>query len=94
MDDPRAFFEQRRDSSRQRIESFRDALKRAIGADHDQLIGDHTCVYVVGSGGRDELSRFSDLDLFLVKNGAPLRVDEVRLQSAIIHALDACIGSS
>lgn len=88
MDEYRAFLEQRRLSSQTRLESFSQALEKEIGSEHFELIGDHTSVYVVGSGGRDELSEHSDLDLFLVKQGTPLRVDEVRLQSAIVHALD------
>jgi hypothetical protein len=84
------FLRRRRDSSRVRLESFRSALKAELERDRDELIGNHTAVYVVGSGGRDELSEHSDLDLFLVReHGEPRRVDEVRLQSAIVHALDA-----
>lgn len=82
------FLAERRASSDARIETFRAALLREIPThERDELLGEHTCIYAVGSGGRGELSLYSDLDLFLVKHGEPRRVDEIRLQSAVIRAL-------
>lgn len=84
------FLAERRRSSDARLDAFRQALLRDIPPhERDELLGDHTCIYAVGSGGRGELSPHSDLDLFLVKHGEPRRVDEIRLQSAVLRALRA-----
>lgn len=84
------FLAERRRSSDARLESVRRALLAEIPPhERDELIGEHTCIYAVGSGGRGELSAHSDLDLFLVKHGEPRRVDEIRLQSAVVRALRA-----
>ncbi|MEZ4294362.1 MAG: hypothetical protein R3B70_05260 [Polyangiaceae bacterium] len=84
------FLAERRSASDARLESFRQALLREIPPhERDELLGEHTCIYAVGSGGRRELSPHSDLDLFLVKQGEPRRVDEIRLQSAVLRALRA-----
>lgn len=87
MNDYLAFIEKRRESSNARLGTFQETLRRHIGTEYDEVIGDHTCIYAVGSGGRGEFSSNSDLDLFLIKEGKPQRVDEVRLQGAIIRAM-------
>ncbi|MBK8255226.1 MAG: hypothetical protein IPK82_21515 [Polyangiaceae bacterium] len=82
------FLAERRRRSDERLAAVKNALLREIPeAERVELLGHHTCIYAVGSGGRGELSRYSDLDLFLVKQGSPRRVDEIRLQSAVIRAL-------
>lgn len=84
------FLTGRRRSSDARLDTFKQALLREIPPhERDELLGEHTCIYAVGSGGRGELSPFSDLDLFLVKHGEPRRVDEIRLQAAVLRALRA-----
>jgi len=90
MNETDAFLAERRASSDARLAAFAEALRREIpAAEMEELIGDHTCIYAVGSGGRRELSPHSDLDVFLVKHGEPRRIDEVRLQSAVLRALRA-----
>jgi hypothetical protein len=83
-----AFLGARRTKTEERLESFRTAFRRDFRpGEEDELIGQHTCLYAVGSGGRGEMSAHSDLDLFIVRDGTPRRMDEVRLQSAIVRAL-------
>jgi hypothetical protein len=90
MTDPDTFLAERQRYSDARLESFRQTLESEIPShERPELIGDHTCIYAVGSGGRRELSPHSDLDIFLVKHGEPRRIDEVRLQSAVLRALRA-----
>src|SRR5262245_29978972 len=84
------FLAERRKSSGARLETFRQALLRAIPPrEPDALPGERTGICAVGAGGRGELSPPSDLALFLVKHGEPRRVDEIRLQSAVMRALRA-----
>jgi Nucleotidyltransferase domain len=45
------------------------ALKRAVSSSSDIARHKDLCVYVTGSYGRLEASRYSDLDLFFVHNG-------------------------
>jgi len=79
---------ERRRVSDARLAAFVTALGSEIPAhERDELLGEHTCIYAVGSGGRGELSEHSDLDIFLVKHGEPRRIDEIRLQSAVLRAL-------
>ena len=88
MNETEIFLSERRAASDARLWDFTEALLAEIPAkERDELIGDHTTIYAVGSGGRSELSPHSDLDVFLVKHGEPRRIDEVRLQSAILRAL-------
>lgn len=88
MTEVELFLAERRRTSSARLSAFRQALLREIPPhERDELIGEHTCIYAVGSGGRGELASHSDLDLFLVKHGEPRRVDEIRLQSAVLRAM-------
>ncbi len=58
-----------------------------MGPDESDVIGNHTCIYVVGSGGRAEFARQSDLDLFVVRVGKEAsRLDAALLQAAILKA--------
>jgi hypothetical protein len=83
----RSAITQHRRATDQRLADFRAELRRALGRDADKLIGEHTCVYAVGSAGRGELTPQSDLDLFVVRHGkAPSNLDAVALQAAILNA--------
>lgn len=88
--DADTFLSDRRAASDARLWDFTESLLAEIpSSERTELIGDHTTIYAVGSGGRGELSPHSDLDVFLVKHGEPRRIDEVRLQSAVLRALRA-----
>jgi hypothetical protein len=71
------------------VDQFRELIttKHLIGKEQTEVLGNHTCLYAVGSVGRREMSRHSDLDLFLVRLGTKPanRIDAVLLQSAIIR---------
>lgn len=45
------------------------------------------CVYAVGSAGRGELGNSSDLDVFVVTNDKPSRLDEILVQAALIRTM-------
>lgn len=79
----------RRTRSDERLTAFAERLATNIpSSEMDELIGAHTCVYAVGSGGRGELGDHSDLDVFLVRSGKPRsRMDEARLQTAVFRAM-------
>jgi hypothetical protein len=82
-----ALFEQRRAKTEVTLEKFRERLTGHLGADFSDVIGDHTTVYVTGSGGRGEMSDASDLDLFIVRRtGKPSKIHAAILQAAIIRA--------
>lgn len=90
MNETDTFLAERRATSDARLRAFTLALEAEIPeAERAELIGEHTTIYAVGSGGRSELSPHSDLDVFLVKHGDPRRIDEVRLQSAVLRAMRA-----
>lgn len=80
--------ERRKCETKEKLLAFRESLLRHIPEnEREELCGDHTCIYAVGSAGRMEMSAHSDLDLFLVRTPkkAACRIDEVRLQSAIVR---------
>jgi hypothetical protein len=86
-----ALFAERRGRTDAIIDKFTKSLGVHLGDDHTAVIGDHTTVYVTGSGGRGEMSDASDVDLFLVrKSGPPSKLNAVVLQSAILHATREC----
>ena len=86
--DPSGLLAKLRTSTKEQIDSFRSALLSELRPDEkDDIFGGHTCLYAVGSAGRMEMSPHSDFDLFVVRT--PLksksRIDEVRLQSALVR---------
>jgi hypothetical protein len=83
----RAAIASRERTTARRLDIFGRELRRALGADTDALIGNHTCIYTVGSAGRGELTLHSDLDLFVVRTGkAASNLDAALLQAAIVRA--------
>lgn len=84
-------FDERRAYTDHVLTRFAGELRRELGADLDTVLGDHTTVYVTGSGGRGEMSGASDLDLFLVRvRGAASKLDAVLIQAAIVRATRTC----
>lgn len=87
----RRIFQLRQAQTNRRLNGFRRELRKHLGSDRKKVLGTHTCIYATGSGGRGELSKFSDLDAFVLRVGAaPSNLDTVIIQSAIIRATDAC----
>lgn len=76
-------FARRRARSEQRLERFRTAL----AAQTPMPPG--TCLFVTGSGGRGEMSRHSDLDVFILMAGEepPRRIAQWLMKSAVVLAL-------
>jgi hypothetical protein len=86
-DETEAFFAQRAEFTKTRVEAFRAALRDELR--EPELLGETTCVYATGSGARGELSKVSDLDVFIVRRGKRTRRDEALLQASIVRALEA-----
>jgi UTP:GlnB (protein PII) uridylyltransferase len=83
-------FRDRKAATDARLNEFEKALRGRL-ADAPNRLADDTCLYVTGSGGRGELSRHSDLDIFLVRDGdRPSRLDQMVLGSAVEGALRDC----
>lgn len=76
----------------QRLEDFSTALRKELSdAYYSEALGDHTCIYATGSGGRLEMHDGSDLDVFLVRfDGEGSRRQAALLQSAVVRAMDSC----
>jgi predicted nucleotidyltransferase len=79
---------QRRSSTDQRILSLQEALKEA-----ETLCGDLACVYAIGSYGRGEAGKHSDLDLFMAGGGtkekrALSRLTEIRIKADLIEVTE------
>jgi hypothetical protein len=86
--EPSGLLAQLRTSTVDQIEKFRSALLNELRPDEkDDIFGEHTSLYAVGSAGRMEMSPHSDFDLFIVRTPEKSirRIDEARLQSALVR---------
>jgi predicted nucleotidyltransferase len=77
--------EARRKSNQHRLETLSKDLPAA-----EDVAGSRACVYLTGSFGRGEASTHSDLDLFIVGNGAKgsrqlPRLDEICIKADLIE---------
>lgn len=61
------FFDDRAASTRDLLGKFAQLLRGHLGDDAERILRTDTCVYVVGSGGRGEMSCHSDVDLFVAR---------------------------
>lgn len=59
-------FEARRIGTLKRLHEFTEVCKQKLEDSWEESIGDHGCIYAVGSAGRMETTSHSDLDVFLV----------------------------
>lgn len=78
--------ERRRRQTEQRIQQLRSKLQDAA-----KLCSTEACIYVTGSFGRGEASRYSDLDLFIAGKGTPAnpaisRLNEILIKADLIEA--------
>jgi hypothetical protein len=65
-------------------------VKTELGGSSERILRNDTCVYVVGSGGRGEMSDHSDVDLFVARvKREPSDVDALLVRGAIAQALYA-----
>lgn len=70
--------------SEMKLEELTEILQRQLGDDAEKVLGENTCIYVVGSLGRGEMSEHSDVDSFVARvGGKPLKEDESRIRDAI-----------
>lgn len=82
-----ASLRERKERSLGRLDSFREGFAKNLDRS-EILLGDHTTLYATGSGGRGELSPYSDLDVFLLRRGKPAKtLDSVEIQAAIVKTL-------
>jgi len=80
-----AVFSRRRALTETRLARFRTALAEQTP------MPPGTCLFVTGSGGRGEMSRHSDLDVFILTAGpdAPKQIAQWLMKSAVVLALRA-----
>lgn len=83
-----SYLDDRAEFTTQKLKELAGALLDCLGEDASRILGDDTCIYVVGSGGRGELSKRSDVDLFITRVGRePSDVDAFQVRQAIARAL-------
>jgi hypothetical protein len=81
-------FAERAAKTREKLVGLAASLKQHLGNDAQRILRSDTCVYVVGSGGRGEMSAYSDVDLFVTRLGRdPSDVDALLVRQAIARAL-------
>ncbi len=73
--------EDRRSETKSRFEQLQKELRGA-----EKLAAKKACVYATGSFGRDEASKYSDLDLFIVGRGEKNRRELSRLEEICVKA--------
>lgn len=82
-------FEERAAYTGDTLGKLKDAVAGALEPDTERVLRD-TCIYVVGSGGRGEMSPQSDVDLFVARvKGDPSPVDAFQVRQAIARAVFA-----
>lgn len=80
------FFTERAKNTAARVAEWSAAFEEELGVDGRSALSDG-CVYAVGSAGRGELGGSSDLDVFIVTNGEPSRVNEALVQAPLIRMM-------
>src|SRR5260221_13060849 len=78
---------ERREYSARRLQELKAHLSKA-----QDFIGDKGCIYVTGSFARGEASDYSDLDLFILSDGATgqrviPRLDEIQIFAELIKVV-------
>jgi predicted nucleotidyltransferase len=82
-----AYFDERRGATSARLAALQSSIKDDLAVDFERIIGEHTSLYVVGSGGRGELSDHSDIDIFVVRNNEAIsQVDAFQIRQAIARS--------
>jgi UTP:GlnB (protein PII) uridylyltransferase len=65
------FFEDRAASVDVKLAELARRLKTHLDVDEKRVLQNDTCIYIVGSGGRGEMSAHSDVDLFVALSRVP-----------------------
>lgn len=81
------FFAEREEVTFDRVARFGKSFERHLQDDGKEALGDQGCVYAVGSAGRGEMTKGSDLDVFLVTLGEEKRTHEILAQAAILRMM-------
>lgn len=83
-----SYLDKRAAFTKTKLSELAKALDECLFADRQRILRGDTCIYVVGSGGRGELSSHSDIDLFIARVGrSPSDVDAFQVRQAIVRAL-------
>lgn len=83
-----SLLEERAATTDQKLDELAARLRARLGDDAERILRKDTCIYVVGSGGRGEMSRHSDVDLFVTRvDRDPSEVDALVVRQAIARAL-------
>jgi hypothetical protein len=82
------FFDDRAASVDVKLAVLARRLKTHLDVDEKRVLQNDTCIYIVGSGGRGEMSAHSDVDLFVARvHRAPSEVDAFQIRQAITRTL-------
>lgn len=83
-----SFLADRAAETDRRLAELARELEKELGADAARILRQDTCIYVVGSGGRGEMSAHSDADLFVARvRRDPSDVDALFVRQSIARAL-------
>ena len=83
-------FDTRAKSTQATLDELAKQLSDNLGADAERILRNDTSIYVVGSGGRGEMSEHSDVDLFVARVGRSTSdVDAFLVRQAIARTLYA-----
>lgn len=86
----RKFLDARAKETDRALRDLATSVEKHLADDRDRVLAADTCVYVVGSGGRGEMSEHSDVDLFVARvERKPSDLDALHLRQAIARALHA-----
>lgn len=82
-----ALLDKRREVTRKRISRLRSRLREA-----ERLCQGKACVYAIGSFGREETTKYSDLDIFIAGKSTPggpslQRLNQIVLKAELIDAV-------
>lgn len=83
------FFIERATTTDHALDALAQSIRTELATDFERVMR-KTCIYVVGSGGRGEMSSHSDVDVFIARVFRdPSEVDAFVLRHALARALDA-----
>ncbi len=79
-------FAARRDGTLSRLAQFTEICKKKLDDSWEETIGEHGCIYAVGSAGRMETTLHSDLDVFLVDRDVEYGSEKHSLNGTILKS--------
>lgn len=83
-------FGERSRQTGERLSAFREEFFRFL-PERQSVLDDRVCIYAVGSAGRGEIGKHSDLDLFSVSRDEVIsNLDHILIKTALLRATREC----